>query len=163
GFRLADLAPLPFQDVESRGGPSVRAMLEGFTRFGWDLVWEGDAPIGCRRDGASVSLEPGGQFELSGAPLETLHDTCGEVNGHLGEVREVADEIGAGFLGLGFAPTWALAEMPRVPKARYALMRDYMAKVGRVGREMMFRTCTVQVNLDFSSEADMAMKMRVGL
>jgi glutamate--cysteine ligase len=160
GFRLVDHAPLPFEDPR---GPSVRAMLEGFQRFGWELVVEDGVPIGCRRGGASVSLEPGGQFELSGAPLETLHQTCGEVSGHLKEVKEVADEIGAGFLGLGFAPTWALADMPRVPKARYGLMRDYMMKVGRLGREMMFRTATVQVNLDFASEADMAMKLRVGL
>jgi glutamate--cysteine ligase len=160
GFRLSDHAPLPFEDG---AGPSVRKMLEGFQRFGWELVVENGVPIGCRRDGASVSLEPGGQFELSGAVVETLHETCGEVNGHLREVREVADEIGAGFLGLGFAPTWALADMPQVPKARYGLMREYMAKVGRVGREMMFRTATVQVNLDFASEADMAKKMRVAL
>jgi len=161
GFRTSDHAPLPFNDVP--GAPSVRAMLEGFQQFGWSLVTEDGIPIGANRDSASVSLEPGGQLELSGAALETLHETCGEVNSHLVEVRTIADEIGAGFMGLGFAPTWSLDEMPLVPKARYGLMRDYMMKVGRVGREMMFRTCTVQVNLDYSSEADMAKKLRVGL
>lgn len=161
GFRVADQAPLPF-DAEP-GAPSVRAMMEGFQRFGWELVTEGGNPIGAKRDSASVSLEPGGQLELSGAALETLHQTCGEVDGHLKEVRTIANEIGAGFMGIGFAPTWSLDEMPLVPKARYGLMRDYMMKVGRVGREMMFRTCTVQVNLDYSSEVDMAKKLRVAL
>jgi glutamate--cysteine ligase len=161
GFRLDDLAPLPFEDP--KGGPSVRRMVEGFERFGWELVREEGVPIGARRNSASVSLEPGGQLELSGAALDDLHQTCGETSSHLKEVRELADEMGAGFLGVGFAPTWALADMPLVPKGRYGLMRDYMLTSGRLGREMMFRTCTVQVNLDYSSEADMAKKLRVGL
>ncbi len=159
GFRLADHAPLPYDG----DGPTVRKMLEGMTRFDWEPVDENGHVIGLKRGAATIALEPGGQFELSGAPLENLHQTCGEVNQHLKEVKAVADDIGAGFLGLGFAPTWRLDEMPVMPKARYAIMRGYMPKVGRLGREMMFRTCTIQVNLDFASEADMAKKLRVGL
>ncbi|HAH09376.1 MAG TPA: glutamate--cysteine ligase, partial [Alphaproteobacteria bacterium] len=111
----------------------------------------------------AISLEPGGQFELSGAPLRSLHETCAEVNTHLDQVKEVAGEMGAGFLGMGFAPMQTLAETPVMPKGRYGIMRNYMPKVGSMGLEMMFRTCTIQVNLDFASEADMVKKMRVGL
>ncbi|MGD2133151.1 MAG: glutamate--cysteine ligase [Maricaulaceae bacterium] len=161
GFNLKTHEPLPFENPN--GGPSVRKMLEGFQRFGWAVVEEDGFPIGCKRDGASLSLEPGGQFELSGAPVETVHQTCAEASAHLNELREIAEELGAGFMGVGFAPTWSLEDMPRVPKARYGLMRAYMAKVGRLGREMMFRTATVQVNVDFSSEADMVKKLRVAL
>ena len=139
-------------------------MLEGLRdRFGWKQVVEGDHLIGLERDGANISLEPGGQFELSGAPLETVHQTCDEVNAHLAEVRQVADEIGAGFIGLGAAPEWSQAEMPMMPKGRYALMTPYMETVGTLGTQMMYRTCTVQVNLDYASEADMVRKLRVGL
>ena len=116
-------------------------------------------PIGL----GAISLEPGGQFELSGAPLETIHQTCREVNAHLAQVRECADPLGIGFLGLGFSPKWTLAETPVMPKSRYDIMARYMPKVGGHGLDMMFRTCTVQANLDFSDEADMLMKMRVGL
>lgn len=159
GFHRDTLAPLPYD-----GPTSIRAMLEGIRdRFGWGEVTEGGRLIGLKKDGASVSLEPGGQFELSGAPLESIHQTCMEVGDHLRAVKAVADDINAGFLGLGFAPTWSLAEAPLMPKARYAIMRDYMQKVGRLGREMMFRTCTVQVNLDFGSEADMVKKLQVSL
>jgi glutamate--cysteine ligase len=119
--------------------------------------------VALKREGGSITLEPGGQFELSGAPLETLHETCREVNGHLREVREVADEIGAGFLGLGFSPKWSLEDTPLIPKDRYQIMKAYMPKVGNLGHQMMFRSCTVQTNLDFSSEADMVKKMRVSL
>lgn len=159
GFTTDGLRPLPYDG----DGASVRKMLEGLVRFGWRVIEEDGLPIALKRDGASVTLEPGGQFELSGAPLETLHETCREVNGHLREVREVADEIGAGFLGLGFSPKWSLEETPFMPKARYELMRSYMPRVGKLGLQMMFRSCTVQTNLDFSSEADMARKMRVSL
>ena len=160
GFARADHAPLPY---EADAGPSVRAMLEGLTRFGWAPVEEAGKPIALKREGGSITLEPGGQFELSGAPVETLHDTCREVNGHLREVRKVADAIGAGFLGLGFSPQWSLAETPIMPKARYGVMKAYMPKVGRLGHQMMFRSCTVQTNLDFDSEADMVKKLRVSL
>ncbi|WP_439637534.1 glutamate--cysteine ligase [Oceanicaulis sp.] len=159
GFALKDHAPLPYES----DGPSVRKLLEGLTRFGWETVEENGKPVALKRDGGSITLEPGGQFELSGAPLETLHETCREVNGHLREVREVADEVGAGFLGLGFSPKWSLEETPMMPKDRYNIMKAYMPKVGTMGHQMMFRSCTVQTNLDFSSEADMVKKMRVSL
>ena len=160
GFRRSDHAPLPYDG----DGPTVRKMLEGMAqRFGWEPMMEGEAVLALARDGATVALEPGGQFELSGAPLENVHQACNETHRHLDEVRQVADDIGAGFLGLGFAPDWDLADMPIMPKARYQIMRSYMPRVGRLGREMMFRTCTIQVNLDFASEADMARKLRVAL
>jgi glutamate--cysteine ligase len=159
GWVKADLSPLPYE-----GDCSVLAMLTGLRdRFGWAPVEEAGKLIGLERNGANVSLEPGGQLELSGAPLETIHQTCDEANDHLREVREIAEEIGVGFLGLGAAPIWSEAEMPVMPKGRYALMTRYMGKVGSHGTQMMYRTCTVQVNLDWSSEADMAKKLRVGL
>jgi len=159
GFALKDHAPLPYE----ADGPSVRKLLEGLTRFGWQAIEENGKPVALKREGGSVTLEPGGQFELSGAPLENLHETCREVNSHLREVREVADEVGAGFLGLGFSPKWSLEETPMMPKDRYNIMKAYMPKVGTLGHQMMFRSCTVQTNLDFASEADMVKKMRVSL
>ena len=126
-------------------------------------VREGGHLIGLEKDGANVSLEPGGALELSGAPLETIHETCDEVNQHLREVRAISDEIGVGFIGLGAAPEWSHEEMPLMPKGRYKLMNNYMEDVGTMGTAMMRRTCTVQVNLDFGSEADMVQKMRVAL
>src|SRR5579862_9500393 len=141
----------------------IRPLLEGMGRFGWQPVREGGNIIGGTMDGASLSLEPGGQFELSGAPVKTVHETCAEVNIHLEQTREVANELGLGVLGLGFAPSWSLDEVPVMPKGRYAIMKRYMPKVGGYGLDMMFRTCTVQVNLDFESEADMVKKLRVGL
>jgi glutamate--cysteine ligase len=149
--------------VSYEGKPGIRQLLEGMQRFGWQPLREGDNIIGLTQSDASLSLEPGGQFELSGAPLRTIHDTCAEVDTHLEQTREVANEIGAGVLGFGFAPNWTLAETPVMPKGRYKIMRDYMPKVGGYGLDMMFRTCTVQVNLDFESEADMVKKFRVGL
>ena len=156
-FRLKDHAPVPY---EPRG---IKALLDGLTRFGWTPVLEGDNVIALEREGASVSLEPGGQFELSGAPLETVHDICEETGQHLEEVKAVADELGLGFLGLGFTPTWRRDEVPVMPKGRYKIMRQYMPKVGGLGLDMMFRTCTVQANLDFGSEADMVAKFRTSL
>lgn len=151
--------PLPYE-----GERSIFAVLSGLRdRFDWSPVEEGGKLIGLTKDGANVSLEPGGALELSGAPLETVHQTCDEVNVHLSEVRSVADEIGVKFIGLGAAPEWSHAEMPLMPKGRYKLMNDYMEKVGTMGTAMMRRTCTVQVNLDFGSEADMVQKMRVAL
>ena len=158
GFAKADHSPLPYD-----GPTSIHAMLTGLQRFGWAPVEEAGKLIALKRDGASVSLEPGGQFELSGAPLEHIHQTCAEVSRHLNEVKDVADEIGAGFLSLGFRPVTRLEDVPVMPKGRYKIMRDYMQKVGTHGREMMFRTCTVQANLDFGSEADMIRKFRVSL
>ena len=159
GYDKASLMPLPYE-----GACSVHAMLTGLQeRFGWTPVMEQDKLIGLERNGANISLEPGGQLELSGAPLETIHQTCDEVNQHLAEVKEIADRIGAGFIGLGAAPVWGQDQMPMMPKGRYRLMTDYMDRVGTLGKQMMYRTCTVQVNLDFGSEADMVQKMRVAL
>ena len=150
--------PLPYE-----GRPGIRLLLEGMRQFGWEPVMEGENIIGLIQNGASISLEPGGQFELSGAPLKSVHQTCAEVNTHQEQVRIVAAEIGAGAIGMGYAPTWPIANVDVMPKGRYKIMQRYMPKVGGYGEEMMFRTCTVQVNLDFSSEADMVKKFRVGL
>jgi glutamate--cysteine ligase len=159
GYCTDTLRPLPYD-----GARSVRAVLEGLSaRFGWAPITEEGHIIGLSKGKANVSLEPGGQLELSGAPLETIHETCDEVNQHLAEVKAVADEIGVGFIGLGAAPVWTHDEMPVMPKGRYALMTRYMGQVGTLGTAMMYRTCTVQVNLDFGSEADMVRKLRVGL
>ncbi|WP_373502845.1 glutamate--cysteine ligase [Aestuariivirga sp.] len=160
-FLTDTLGPVPYE-----GQRSIRALLEGLRdRFGWTGVYEGDNIIALSDpDGlGNVSLEPGGQFELSGAPLKTVHDTCEEVHEHLSEVREIGDRLGIGFLGLGASPMWTRAETPVMPKGRYGIMAPYMDKVGKYGRDMMFRTCTVQVNLDFASEADMVKKLRVSL
>jgi glutamate--cysteine ligase len=158
GYRLDDLRPLPYE-----GPAGIRAMLEGLQRYGWQPYFEGDNVIALSSGGQSITLEPGGQFELSGAPVQTLHETCDEVNTHLDQVRTVAAELGVGFLGVGFQPKWARDEIPWMPKGRYAIMRRYMPTMGALGLDMMTRTCTVQVNLDFDSEADMARKMRVGV
>jgi glutamate--cysteine ligase len=156
-FHLRDHRPVPYAPN------GIRALLEGLTRYGWNPVYEGENIIALERGQANVSLEPGGQFELSGAPLATIHDICAETGGHLQEVKVVADELGLGFLGLGFTPTWRRDQIPVMPKGRYRIMRQYMPKVGRLGLDMMFRTCTVQANLDFGSEADMVAKFRVSL
>ncbi|PZQ65694.1 MAG: glutamate--cysteine ligase [Phenylobacterium zucineum] len=156
-FRLKDHAPVPY---EPNG---IKALLDGLTRFGWAPVYEGENVIALERGMANVSLEPGGQFELSGAPLETIHDICEETGQHLNEVKQVADELGLGFLGLGFTPVWRRDEVPVMPKGRYKIMREYMPKVGGLGLDMMFRTCTVQANLDFADEADMVAKFRTSL
>ncbi|QNH11360.1 MULTISPECIES: glutamate--cysteine ligase [unclassified Xanthomonas] len=158
GFRLDDLRPPTFE-----GERGIEALLTGLTRFGWEPVREGGHTIALLRDGASVTLEPAGQLELSGAPLETIHDTCVEVGSHLNEVKQVADELRLGFLGMGFQPKWRRDEMPWMPKGRYQIMKNYMPKVGSLGLDMMTRTCTVQVNLDYASEADMIKKFRVSL
>lgn len=150
-------------------GPSgIKAMLEGLQRFGWSPVEENGYLIGLERKNdegftASVSLEPGGQFELSGAPLKTIHDICSETGQHLMEVKQVADQLGVGFLGAGFDPLWTRDQVPVMPKGRYDIMRAYMPKVGNLGLDMMLRTCTIQANLDFDSEADMVAKFRTSL
>jgi len=159
GFIRDGLKPLPYD-----GDVSVRAVLEGLRdRFGWTPIEESGSLIGLKKNGASVSLEPGGQFELSGAPLEHIHQTCNEVGEHLAEVREIADPLGIAFLGLGASPKWSLPDTPIMPKGRYKIMMAYMQTVGRLGLQMMLRTCTVQTNLDFSSEADMVKKFRTSL
>ncbi len=159
GYCRDTLKPLPYE-----GARSVKAVLTALRdTYNWAEVLEGGNIIGLEKDGANVSLEPGGQLELSGAPLETIHQTCDEVNEHLREVKDVADKIGVGFIGLGAAPIWTHDQMDMMPKGRYKLMTDYMGRVGTHGTEMMYRTCTVQVNLDFGSEADMVQKLRVAL
>ncbi|XP_031502058.1 glutamate--cysteine ligase, chloroplastic isoform X2 [Nymphaea colorata] len=156
GFEFETLRPMRYDQIAN--------LLEGIAeRFDWEKVMEGDKIIGLKQGKQSISLEPGGQFELSGAPLETLHQTCAEVNSHLYQVKAVAEEMGIGFLGIGFQPKWWLKDIPVMPKGRYEIMRRYMPKVGTLGLDMMFRTCTVQVNLDFSSEHDMIRKFRAGL
>lgn len=165
-FRNGSHAPIPYDvDAEGRGG--IHALLTGLERYGWTGVYEdnqfGHKLIALERKGASVSLEPGGQFELSGAPLETVHDICAEIGEHLTEAKAVGQELDLSFLSLGHTPEWRREDVPVMPKGRYAIMRAYMPKVGGMGLDMMFRTCTVQANLDFASEADMVAKFRVSL
>jgi glutamate--cysteine ligase len=161
GFYLADNSPVPYDGP--RGIKRLLEAMEGL--LGWHPIMDGDRIIGLTDPLAlgAISLEPGGQFELSGAPLDTVHQTCREVNAHLAQVRECATPLGIGFLGTGFSPKWTRAETPVMPKSRYAIMSNYMPKVGDHGLDMMFRTCTIQANLDFSDEADMVTKMRIGL
>ena len=156
-FRLGSHDPIPYD------GQGIEALMLGLKRFGWSDVREGETLIGLERNGANVSLEPGGQFELSGAPLETIHDVHEETVQHLAETKAVGSELDIGFLGLGFTPIWTREQVPVMPKGRYKIMRAYMPKVGKLGLDMMFRTCTVQANLDFSSEADMVAKFRASL
>ena len=161
-FFVSDLSPVPYEGP--RGG--IRRLLDGMSwLLGWEPIMEGDHPIGLAdiTGGGAISLEPGGQFELSGAPVETLHQTRDELNAHLAQLKQLAELFGIGFVGRGHSPKWSLAETPVMPKARYRIMSDYMPKVGTRGRDMMFRTCTVQVNLDFWSEHDMVQKLRVSL
>jgi len=149
--------PVPYE-----GERGIKAVLEGMQRIlGWDAINDDGKIIGLVEPTGqgAISLEPGGQFELSGAPLETLHQTCREGNAHLAQLREIAEPLGIRFLGLGGSPKWSLAETPRMPKSRYRIMTAYMPKVGTQGLDMMYRTCTIQVNIDFSSEADMRRKM----
>ncbi|WP_289032413.1 glutamate--cysteine ligase [uncultured Roseibium sp.] len=161
GFHLSDLSPIPYE-----GSHGVEAVLSGMEKLlGWERIEDNGKIIGLSDPvgGGAISIEPGGQFELSGAPLETLHETCRETNVHLAHVRQVAEPLGVGFLGTGMAPTWLRDDVPVMPKSRYEIMTRYMPKVGKYGLDMMYRTTTIQVNLDFASEADMATKMRVGL
>jgi glutamate--cysteine ligase len=158
-FRRSDLRRVPYE-----GPDGIAALLREMTRFGWKPITEDGNTIALSNDArCSITLEPGGQFELSGAPLETVHQTCDEVHEHLRQVREVCEELGLGMLGLGFDPKWRREDISWMPKARYRIMRDYMPKKGSLGLDMMLRTCTVQANLDYRSEADMIKKFRVGL
>src|SRR6201991_423215 len=160
-FRMRDHAPVPYA-----GQRGIRALLEGMHELlGWEPIMEGENIIGLAdvTGGGAISLEPGGQFELSGAPVENVHQTAAELFAHLAQVREVAAPLGIGFLGLGMTPSWSRADIPMMPKGRYKIMTNYMPKVGRYGLDIMYRTCTVQTNLDFSSEADMVKKLRVSL
>lgn len=157
-FRCDDLRPLPYE-----GERGIRAVLEGLEEFGWQPVLEDGNLIALTKDGAAVTLEPGGQLELSGAPLDTVHQTCSEVDEHLKQVKTIGSRLGVAFLGLGFNPKWRREDVPWMPKGRYAIMGRYMPTRGSLGLDMMLRTCTVQVNLDFASEADMVRKFRVSL
>ena len=163
GFHVSDLSPVAY---EGPGG--IRALLDGMVRhFGWTPVLEGQNVIALKRGpgepGGNISLEPGGQFELSGAPVSSIHETAAEMAEHVRQVKLVGDELGIGFLGLGFSPKWTRAQTPKMPKGRYGIMTAYMPKVGSLGLDMMYRSCTVQTNLDFASEADMVKKLRVSL
>ena len=160
-FFRADNSPVPYF-----GDASISALLKGMeAKLGWEPIMDGENIIGLAEHSGmgAISIEPGGQFELSGAPVETIHQTCRESNQHLAVLREIAEPMGIRFLGIGGSPKWTLAETPRMPKSRYDIMTRYMPKVGSKGLDMMYRTCTIQVNLDFSSEADMAAKMRVSM
>lgn len=157
-FRLKDHRPAGYD-----GPDGIRALLEGLQRFGWKPVLDAGNLVALSDGNAAISLEPGGQFELSGAPLETIHQTCAEVSEHLKQVRAVTSELGLGMLGLGFHPTARREDIAWMPKGRYAVMRRYMPTKGKFGIDMMLRTCTVQVNLDFASEADMVRKFRMSL
>jgi glutamate--cysteine ligase len=160
-FTIGDHRPVPYD-----GRRSIRSLLEGMQHLlGWEPIMEDGNIIGLFdvTGGGAISLEPGGQFELSGAPVETVHQTCSELMAHLAQVKEIARPLGIGFLGLGMAPTWRRADVPTMPKGRYRIMSAYMPKVGKLGLDMMYRTCTVQTNLDFSSEGDMVKKLRVSL
>ncbi len=162
GYRKADLTPLPYD-----GPDGIKAMLEGLMAYGWDGKYEGDTLVGLARSaaagGGSVTLEPAGQLELSGAPLENIHQTCAEIGAHMKEVHAVAEKLGQAYFGIGYTPFWNFDSAPRMPKGRYRLMTDYMPKQGGRGVEMMYLTATVQVNLDFGSEADMVEKLRIAL
>jgi glutamate--cysteine ligase len=162
-FHTGELTPVPYA-----GERSIRALMEALiARFGWEPILEGDNIIALKRaegePGGTISLEPGGQFELSGRPVATLHETSEGTLDHFYEILNVGESLGIGFLGLGFSPKWTLNETPRMPKARYGIMTRYMPKVGTRGLDMMYRTATIQVNLDFASEANMVKKLRVSL
>ena len=160
-FTLEGHRPVPYE-----GQRGIRTLLEGMQHLlGWQPIMEGDNVIGLFdvTGGGAITLEPGGQFELSGAQVETLHQTSRELMAHLAQVREVAQPLHIGFLGIGMTPSWTRAEMPKMPKGRYRIMTAYMPKVGKLGLDMMYRTCTVQTNLDFCSEADMVKKLRVSI
>ena len=163
GFRLADLASPPYQAADGQPG-SIRGLLEGMHgRFGGDPILDTGNIIGLKLDEAAISLEPAGQLELSGAPLQTMHEAAAELAAHYDQVRGVSRELQIGFVPLGFHPTATRDQMPWMPKTRYGIMRRYMPKVGTLGLDMMTRTCTVQVNLDYASEQDMVRKLRVSL
>ena len=158
-YSLSDFRALPY-----KGPHGIRSVLEGLTRFGWQPVFEDGNIVALADDGGcSVTLEPGGQVELSGAPLENIHQTCCEIGHHLKQVKAIGAELNVGFLGVGYQPKWPVGELPWMPKGRYRIMRSYMPKKGSLGLEMMQATCTVQVNLDFDSEATMVRMFRVGL
>jgi len=158
-FTRDDLRPIPYE-----GERGVKMLLNALAEhYDWEPIIENGNVIALTKDKCSVSLEPGGQIELSGAPLKNIHQTCGEVHTHLHEVREICDGLGIDMLGVGHNPKWKREDIPWMPKGRYEIMKNYMPKVGNLGLDMMLRTSTIQVNLDFSSEADMVKKFRTSL
>ena len=157
-FDRRTLRPLPFD-----GDRGIEAFLTALTRFGWQPMQEQGRTVALEHGRCHITLEPGGQLELAGAPLDTIHETCEEIHVHLRQVKEIAKEFDVGLIGLGFQPKWSRADCPWMPKQRYDIMKAYMPKVGNLGLDMMLRTSTVQVNLDYGSEADMIKKFRVGL
>ncbi len=161
GFYLDNYEPVPYE-----GERGIKAILEALkAELGWEAIEDEGNIIGLFNpvEGGAISLEPGGQFELSGAPLENIHETCKESNQHLKQVKKIASAMGIGFLGVGASPLWTFAETPMMPKSRYNIMKNYMPKVGSQGHDMMFRTTTIQVNLDFSDERDMVRKLQTSL
>ncbi|MBU1188858.1 MAG: glutamate--cysteine ligase [Gammaproteobacteria bacterium] len=159
GYYTDTLRPLQYEG--ERGIASILAALRD--HFDWTAVEENGNIIALRKDGCSITLEPGGQLELSGKPVHNLHQTCSEAQQHLAELKTVSDPLGVRFIGLGFQPKWQRDDIPWMPKERYVIMRQHMPRVGSLGLDMMKRTCTIQVNLDFSSEADMVKKFRTSL
>ena len=157
-YRLSTLKPVSYEEPNG-----LRDFLNAMKDYGWAAINEGDHIIGLSRGRSAITFEPGGQVELAGAPLLNLHETSAEIDQHLLEVNEIASKLDIGFLGIGFHPTARREDISWVPKERYRIMRDYMKKVGTMGHDMMLRTCTTQVNLDYADEADMIQKFRVGL
>lgn len=157
-YRLDDLRPVPYEGPQGMG-----EILKGLLRFGWNGIEENGNLIALSHNGCSITLEPGGQLELSGAPIRSIHQTCREVGQHLTQVKAVAEELKLGLMGMGFQPKWSREDTPWMPKGRTKIMRNYMPKKGNLGIDMMTRTCTVQVNLDYGSESDMVKKLRVSL
>jgi glutamate--cysteine ligase len=163
-FYRADNRPVPYEPAQGREG--IRALLEGLRdASGWEPIEDAGALIGLYdpQGGGAISLEPGGQFELSGAPFDDAHQTKAELDAHFAALAPLCEKLGIGFLDLGMSPVWRRNETPVMPKQRYAIMARYMPKVGGLGLDMMFRTSTVQTNLDFASEADMVAKLRLAL
>jgi glutamate--cysteine ligase len=165
-FYRDNFRPVPYEGRSGSGQDGVRALLEGMRlSLGWEAIEDEGAIIGLfdPRGGGAISIEPGGQFELSGAPLDTIHETCAELQAHFEALAPLSEKFGVSFLDLGMSPLWSREETPVMPKQRYAIMARYMPKVGGLGLDMMFRTSTVQTNIDFASEADMVAKMRLAL
>ncbi|MDX8382005.1 MAG: glutamate--cysteine ligase [Ghiorsea sp.] len=160
GYCKNSLRPIPYF-----GEKSIQHLLERLADWNYDEQWlavlENGNPIALKHGLASITLEPGGQLELSGAPLATIHETHDEVGRHFDLLRHLTTELEMGFLAVGFQPKWKRSDIPWMPKSRYNVMREYMTKVGTKGHDMMLRTATTQANLDFESEADMVKKMRV--
>ena len=160
-FRKAPIRPVPYE-----GPDGIRALLAGIeARTGWHPFYDHQYPIGLRNDevAGGISLEPGGQFELSGSPHATIHDNAAELSAHMADCHAIGGPLNIHFLGLGTTPLWSVDEIPAMPKSRYGIMKPYMQKVGTLGGSMMFRSATIQANLDFSDEADMVKKLRVSL